>query len=181
MVRSTWARTAPHMRWYVSRNGETTGPVEEGQVVAWIQGGMRDGVVLPEEGQAWLPLSESPFVAIIAKPAPDARQVQQERVAAGVIQVVWECARKHEAVLAQKFQQLVHVDDYGEQVLDEWLESIEYFAENVVPSAFAREHVDKYYEFKYGEQRFVPQLVLHVIVQSNSVGELSSSTAIVPT
>ena len=49
------------MRWYVSRNGETAGPVEEAQLFEWVRGGMRDGMVRDEAGGPWTPLEQSPF------------------------------------------------------------------------------------------------------------------------
>jgi hypothetical protein len=49
------------MRWYVSRNGEIAGPVEEAQVIEWVKGGMRDGTVRDEAGGPWTPLEQSRF------------------------------------------------------------------------------------------------------------------------
>lgn len=45
----------------MSRNGETVGPVEESQIVMWVQGGVSDGMVRDEAGGPWTPVSESPF------------------------------------------------------------------------------------------------------------------------
>jgi hypothetical protein len=59
------------MRWYVSRNGETVGPVEEPQVVAWVQAGMWDAMIRDEAGGQWVPISHSPF-APQWRPAPPA-------------------------------------------------------------------------------------------------------------
>ena len=56
------------MRWYVSRAGETQGPVEEGQVVAWVRAGMSDGMVRDEAGGPWTPLAQSPFGAHLPRP-----------------------------------------------------------------------------------------------------------------
>lgn len=55
------------MRWYVSRNGETVGPVDEAQVVAWVQAGMTDAVVQHEAGGPWLPVAQSPFAGWIPR------------------------------------------------------------------------------------------------------------------
>jgi hypothetical protein len=49
------------MRWYVSRNGETVGPVDDAQVTQWVRQGMHDAMVRDEHGGQWVRLSESPF------------------------------------------------------------------------------------------------------------------------
>jgi hypothetical protein len=49
------------LRWYVSRNGETVGPVEEDLVTAWVLNGMWDGFVRNELGGPWIAIGESPF------------------------------------------------------------------------------------------------------------------------
>jgi hypothetical protein len=54
------------MRWYVSKNGETTGPVEEAQIVEWVKAGLRDAMVRDEAGGQWTALTQSPF----APPGP---------------------------------------------------------------------------------------------------------------
>jgi len=64
------------MRWYVSRNGETVGPVEEHEVAEWVRGGMRDASVRDEHGGAWMPVAASPFASILP---PDARAAKQRR------------------------------------------------------------------------------------------------------
>ena len=46
------------MRWYVSRNGETVGPVEESQIHEWIRAGMSDGHVRREDQAEWLPIGQ---------------------------------------------------------------------------------------------------------------------------
>lgn len=50
------------MRWYVSRNGQTTEtPVDDAQVAAWIQQGMTEAMIRDEQGGQWMPLAQSPF------------------------------------------------------------------------------------------------------------------------
>lgn len=49
------------MRWYVSRGGETSGPVDDAQVGAWVRQGMTDAMVRDEHGGAWMRLEHSPF------------------------------------------------------------------------------------------------------------------------
>lgn len=56
------------MRWYVNRNGQTSGPVDESQVVEWIRLGMHDATVRDEAGGNWMPLTQSPFAALVPKP-----------------------------------------------------------------------------------------------------------------
>ena len=54
------------MRWYVSRNGQTTEtPVEDAQVTAWIQQGMTDAMIRDEHGGQWMPLGQSPFRTLL--------------------------------------------------------------------------------------------------------------------
>ena len=65
------------MRWYVSRAGQTVGPVEESQLAEWVRGGMFDAYVRDEAGGAWMPVAQSPFASLIpAQPtyAPPAAQ-----------------------------------------------------------------------------------------------------------
>ncbi len=57
------------MRWYVSRNGETRGPVDEAAVVEWIRGGMTDAMVRDEAGGNWVALRDSPFAMLVPKTA----------------------------------------------------------------------------------------------------------------
>jgi len=38
------------MQWYVSRRGETVGPVDDKQVAEWVRGGMTDAMVRDEHG-----------------------------------------------------------------------------------------------------------------------------------
>jgi hypothetical protein len=55
------------MRWYVSRNGQTVGPVDEHQVSEWIRAGMVDGMVRDEHGGPWMSLKESPFKGLLPR------------------------------------------------------------------------------------------------------------------
>lgn len=57
------------MRWYFSRNGETVGPVEEAQVVAWVKAGASDAMVRDEAGGPWTPIKSSPFYGFISAPS----------------------------------------------------------------------------------------------------------------
>src|SRR5690606_33849021 len=57
------------MRWYVSRNGETTGPVDGGKLAEWG----RDGLIVPgmyvrddEAGSNWMPVEQSPFAGLVS-------------------------------------------------------------------------------------------------------------------
>lgn len=54
------------MRWYVSRQGETVGPVDEQTLVGWIRGGMRDASIRDETGGEWMALEMSPFAKLLA-------------------------------------------------------------------------------------------------------------------
>lgn len=65
------------MRWYVSRNGETVGPVEEAQVAEWVRGGMHDAVVRDDAGGHWTPIAHSPFGAGLVPAQPTPIVVQQ--------------------------------------------------------------------------------------------------------
>lgn len=62
------------MRWYVSRNGETLGPVDEAEIRKWAQ----EGMVVPgmffrdEAGSAWTPVEQSPFAALMTGAAAPA-------------------------------------------------------------------------------------------------------------
>lgn len=49
------------MRWYVSRQGETVGPVEPAQVTEWVRGGMTDAMVRDDAGGPWTAVLQSPF------------------------------------------------------------------------------------------------------------------------
>lgn len=61
------------MRWYVSRNGETVGPVEESQVAQWVREGMVEAHVQPESGGAWTPIGASPFAVHARRSAKKGR------------------------------------------------------------------------------------------------------------
>lgn len=51
------------MQWYVSRNGETSGPVEEAQIAEWIRQRQVGGetYVRDEHSPRWVPIGQSPF------------------------------------------------------------------------------------------------------------------------
>jgi hypothetical protein len=51
------------MRWYVSRNGETTGPHEEAVVRDWAAAGQigPEAFLRDEAASAWVPLAQTPF------------------------------------------------------------------------------------------------------------------------
>lgn len=50
------------MRWYVSRAGETVGPVEEAEMRRLAASSGLDGALLrDEQGSAWMPAEKSPF------------------------------------------------------------------------------------------------------------------------
>lgn len=57
------------MRWYVTKSGETTGPVDESQITEWVRAGLRGCMVRDDAGGAWMPLDESPFAPTTSKPA----------------------------------------------------------------------------------------------------------------
>jgi len=63
------------MGWYVSRNGETSGPVDDAQIVKWIRAGMRDASVRDEAGGGWLPLAKSPFARVVKDQGVTVNQV----------------------------------------------------------------------------------------------------------
>jgi len=47
------------MRWYVSRNGETSGPTEEAQVVGLARSGGLNGAMLRDEASPhWIPVEQ---------------------------------------------------------------------------------------------------------------------------
>lgn len=81
------------MRWYVSRAGETVGPVDEAQVTAWVRGGMHDAMVRDEGGGPWTPVRQSPFwVQQRQEPAHNPRaagSVIAMTAAAGVAGLAW--------------------------------------------------------------------------------------------
>jgi hypothetical protein len=77
------------MRWYVSRNGETTGPVEEDQVAAWVRAGMVDAQLRGEAGGPWMSVQQSPFAAFMPaqRPASAAPQAGTILVLCGALVV----------------------------------------------------------------------------------------------
>lgn len=56
------------MRWYVSRDGETVGPVEESEVVEWVREGMTDAMLRDEASPHWIEVAQSPFAKFIPPP-----------------------------------------------------------------------------------------------------------------
>src|SRR5687767_8421793 len=54
------------MRWYVSRNGETVGPVEEAELADWARTGQLGGgaFIRDEAGGTWTPIEHSPFASL---------------------------------------------------------------------------------------------------------------------
>lgn len=61
------------MRWYVSRNGTTIGPIDEPSIAQMIQSepNMRAATVKDEHGSAWMPIAQSPFAPLLP---PTARE-----------------------------------------------------------------------------------------------------------
>ena len=59
------------MRWYVSQNGETSGPVDDSVVSEWTRGGQlgRGAFVRDEHGGQWTQIESSPFASLLG-PAP---------------------------------------------------------------------------------------------------------------
>jgi len=66
------------MRWYISKNGETTGPHDEAVVREWAAKGRLGPEAFPrdEAASSWVPLAQTPFglapppAAQVAKPSP---------------------------------------------------------------------------------------------------------------
>lgn len=59
------------MDWYVSSNGETSGPHNEAMVREWVESGRigPDAFLRDEAAAAWVPLAQTPFGARPASPA----------------------------------------------------------------------------------------------------------------
>lgn len=55
------------MRWYVSRQGKTEGPVEETQLAEWIRAGLADAQIQSETGGPWMPVAQSPFAGLLPR------------------------------------------------------------------------------------------------------------------
>ena len=55
-------------KWYVSRNGETVGPVEEARVTEWVRQGMTDAWVAEVGSAKWTQVGESKFLAPKSSP-----------------------------------------------------------------------------------------------------------------
>src|SRR5688572_6582794 len=74
-------RSLSDVRWYVQRNGETVGPVDEAAVIEWVRGGMVDAQVQGEAGGPWLTISQSPFAGYVtARPTSRYRPGTTEKV-----------------------------------------------------------------------------------------------------
>jgi restriction system protein len=160
-------------RWYVSRGGETVGPIEEGQLTAWVQGGMHDAALLPTDGEHWIGLSESPFAGTLPKGLQGKAVTSEQRQALYMLQSVWDCAKTHARVLARKFDQLTYQDDYGQWQTDRWEREVDYFAEHVVPPALSPELVGAYYNVLQQVPQFVPQII-ELVVSEFQAGQESS-------
>lgn|GEM_PF-2712884 len=53
------------MRWYVSKNGESSGPHAETTVAEWARANQLSGAMLRDEAaSAWVPLAQTPFFAL---------------------------------------------------------------------------------------------------------------------
>lgn len=67
------------MRWYVSRNNETSGPFTEEDILQWGQ----TGQILPgmhvqaETGGPWMPVEQSPFAAFVVQPPAESGPIAQ--------------------------------------------------------------------------------------------------------
>lgn len=55
------------MRWYISRDGKTDGPLDEDDIVIMIKAGMKEAMVRDEAGGQWTPLHASPFSKFVKK------------------------------------------------------------------------------------------------------------------
>jgi hypothetical protein len=63
------------MRWYVSRNGQTVGPVDEAEIRNWPPGSLIGAHLRDEAGGAWTPAEHSPFAAYVLPPPVVAQPV----------------------------------------------------------------------------------------------------------
>lgn len=54
------------MRWYVSSNGETIGPIEDAQVVEWARVAGKGAMLRDEASSQWIPVEQSPFAGFLA-------------------------------------------------------------------------------------------------------------------
>jgi len=61
------------MRWYVSRNSESSGPHEEATVADWARANQLQGAMLRDEAaSAWVPVDQTPFASLVPKTVPAA-------------------------------------------------------------------------------------------------------------
>jgi uncharacterized protein DUF4339 len=60
------------MRWLVNSNGQTSGPMDDAMVTALIRAGQlgESSLLREESSESWMPLAQTPFVAVVAAPAP---------------------------------------------------------------------------------------------------------------
>ncbi len=75
------------MRWYVSRNGESSGPHEEAEVASWARDGQLAGAMLRDEASpAWVPVEQTPFCGMTPPPlAQTPPNVASPNVSCGVV------------------------------------------------------------------------------------------------
>jgi len=64
------------MRWYVQANGQTSGPVDDNTLAAWVrERRLAPGTLIAAEGTSeWVPIERSPFAAAMTAPAPPVRK-----------------------------------------------------------------------------------------------------------
>jgi hypothetical protein len=71
------------MRWYVSNNGESSGPHAEATVAEWARANELGGAMLRDEAaSAWVPLAQTPFAALVPTTARIAAPVAPPKPAA---------------------------------------------------------------------------------------------------
>lgn len=75
------------MRWYVSRNGETTGPIDESVIAQDARSGeLRGASIRDEHGGAWMSVPQSPFAALLP---PDPEAAKRRSSAAAMLCVLF--------------------------------------------------------------------------------------------
>lgn len=73
------------MRWFINRNGQTMGPVEEADIVAAVRKGMRGAMVRDEAGGQWIPLDRSPFASVMPRKSGTWRAVVASLLVGAVV------------------------------------------------------------------------------------------------